>query len=131
MADRTAPADHISGADPAITVTAASGEAVVVRCSACTWADAYIDEDAATNAARHHHLFAHPAYRNPDITCLVREMGDDRICVRAKDHDGDHWTPSFHGGLFWPRRDWDTTESMADWMATHTRTVQPPGRPPG
>lgn len=60
-------------------------------------------------AAMFDHLtFAHPAARNPEVTCHARALWDhERWCTRPKGHehvDGDpgHWTPSFGGGRWWP-----------------------------
>ena len=52
-----------------------------------------------------HGFLAHPASRNPDLTCQATAPWDhERWCIRAKGHEGDHWTPSAAGGAEWVNR---------------------------
>jgi hypothetical protein len=49
-----------------------------------------------------HQFWGHAANRNPDITCQESPVWDsDRWCLRTKNHEGKHWTPTIDGGIEW------------------------------
>jgi len=90
-----APDDQVDGPDPAFNYRTLQVSAVGCDCG-------YVCLDI--NEMHQHLRFAHSAGRNPEITCQAPATWDhERWCVRAKGHDGKHWTPLFHGGMWWPR----------------------------
>lgn len=86
--------------DPAFKPTVEVRPAHVAICQ-CGWAEAYVDLDLAEHRRDQHHRFAHPAHRNPELTCHAIQASHDGWCVRPKGHEGQHWTPSFFGGIWW------------------------------
>lgn len=94
---RPEPEDVVTGIDPWATLVELE-ETVTRYFCRCTF-NTYDEHKMAQ-----HRLFAHPAHRNAALTCHAAPMWDhERWCLRPKDHDGDHWTPSFNGGKWWPR----------------------------
>jgi hypothetical protein len=94
VTDRPPPADIVSGSEPGITFDQTTIPAWV--CSACGAVSTAVD-------GGNHGELAHPARRNPALTCHAAPMWDhERWCIRPKGHDGDHWTPSHGGGRWWP-----------------------------
>lgn len=92
-ADNT-PADVVLGVDPRFSLTD-----LTLPGKQCT-----CEYKGTVEDMEQHLALAHPASRNPEITCQEpADWNSDRWCVRAKDHpagdgNGGHWTPTHVGG---------------------------------
>lgn len=96
------PNDVVSGPDPTFVVDVADVRAFRLRC-ACGFT--VLGERPDWSRINDHLERAHPASRNPTITCHARPPWDhERWCTRRLLHDDDHWTPTMGGGLRWPNR---------------------------
>ena len=79
-----------------------------------------------------HLYWGHPATRNPELTCHAAPPWDhERICVRAKGHEGDHWT--FSGflanggpveGATWPQPGRRAIPAGAEAVRAMTTTAE-------
>lgn len=93
------PDDRVEGPDPAFDRIAETILAYRLTCK-CGWS--ILCEFPTSNEMENHSRWAHPAYRNPELGCHAAPVFDhDRWCVRPKNHEGDHWTPSVGGGFRW------------------------------
>jgi hypothetical protein len=97
-------ADAIDGADPGVGYIGAEVTAYRLTCD-CGVSLLHVSRADAIEAWEEHHRFGHPAYRNPAIACQATPIYDhERWCIRPKDHEGPHWTPSYApAGSWWPR----------------------------
>ena len=98
-----APDDVVGGADPAYgdTIKVEIVKAAKTTCK-CGFSTVVVLGSGDSIQMIDHLRLAHPAVRNPELTCHATPMWDhERWCVRAKGHDGDHWTPSINGGAYW------------------------------
>jgi hypothetical protein len=95
------PSDVVDGPDPNVTVTSHPVDVVEWRCSCGYHLWTGVD---APNPMDQHLFLIHPARRNPDLTCQAAPPWDhERWCLRAKGHEGVHWTPSGGDGMEWPQ----------------------------
>lgn len=94
------PADVVLGVDSRFVLTD-----VVLPGKHCT-----CTYEGTVDEMEEHLRLAHPASRNPEVTCQETAFWDgQRWCVRAKGHPvepgngaGGHWTPTHvGGGKFW------------------------------
>lgn len=97
------PADVIEGPVPGARLDATTVQAVRLTCSMCGWSGVFAASDA--DDARQHLTLAHPARRDPAVTCQQTWVTSG-WCLRPKGHDGDHWTPSWAAeGVSWTNRE--------------------------
>lgn len=101
------PGDRVGGPDPRAATTVRQELAYVGRCQfpGCEYLVAGLTIAEVQGHITQHASLAHPAVRNPELTCQEAPPWDhERWCVRPKGHDGEHWTPSFGGGRWWRAR---------------------------